>query len=385
MSRFFTKRILAMSFILLNATWSFSQIAPYSLSPKWMIGRNGGIDFTSGTPVNVTGNPAANGGQEATSTVCQPNRNIAVYCNNWQIYNTANALVTSVNAPNGGASSTSGSVSFPDPNNANQYYVFSGNDITGGTNAGINWYLYNRSTGTISGATNIATNGQVCEGLCVGADGAGGYWVVAHTQDASNFYSWHVTTTGVGARISGPTSVRGGAGAGGTISISKCQTKIAIVGSQEVEVRNWNRTTGAVGGVIMFSGSGSGPGAGYSGAFSPNGNVYYFAGLRGNLLQLDLTAASYAAGLSTVAGSSNICGISLGPDNKIYCQREGNVLGVVNTPDVVGAGCGYSNAGPNISSQGGNSSIGLANIAWLNPNLPVLNALSATNVCAQSF
>ncbi len=78
--------------------------------------------------------PATNGGQEATSTICLPDESIALYCNNFQIYSTANTVVNANENPiNGGHSSTAGSVSFPDPNNANRFYVFAGNDITGGS------------------------------------------------------------------------------------------------------------------------------------------------------------------------------------------------------------------------------------------------------------
>ncbi len=352
-----------------------AQIAPYTLSPRWMIGRTSGMNFVSGTPVNMTGNPAANGGQEATSSLCFPDKTMFVYCNNTQIYSGANGLIQSINAPSGGQSSTQGAVTLPDPADANRAYVFSGNDQTGGTATGVNWYHIEKSGATysvIAGPTNIATSAEVNEGLVVSADGNNGYWVISHNKggwpDPNEYYAWHVTAGGVGGRVVSPSSSRGGGtSAGGSIRISKCQSKIAIIGSQEVEVYNWNKTSGTTGALIGFSGTSSGPGSGYGGEFSPNGNILYFAGLGGSLLQWDLTK-TYAAGVVTITGTSGINGMSLGPDDKIYIAKTSTTISSISTPNVIGDGCGYVASALTVTGIGPH--IGLANTSWLNPTLP---------------
>lgn len=358
-----------------------SQVAPYTVSPRWMVGRTSGMSFVQGDnsigpPMNMTGNPAANGGQEATSTLCFPDKTIFLYCNNSQIYNVSNGLITTVNAGNG-QSATQGAVTLPDPANPNRAYIFTGNDLTGGNQGGVNWYLIEKAGAAytvVSGPNAVAATAAVNEGLAVSADGSGGYWVVSHNRVFSptphQYLAWHVTTGGVGATVFSASSCRGGSGAGGAIRFSKCQTKIALIGSQEVEVYNWNRTTGTTGALIGFSGIGNGPGSGYSGEFSPDGNLLYFAGLGGSLLQWNLSQ-TYAAGVVTITGTSNINGMTLGPDDKIYIAKQSTTISAINSPNSLGDACGYvANA---LTVTGLGPYLGLANEAWLNPNMPSID------------
>jgi hypothetical protein len=360
--------------VFISNNLSAQTVAPYTVSPKWMIGRTSGMSFPG--PADLTGNPAFNGGQEATSTLCLPNKSIFAYCNNTQIYDGSNNLVQAINSPNGGQSSTQGAVVFPDPANPlTQAYIFSGDDQTGGTSNGVNWYLVQKTGATysvISGPNNVAAKAAVNEGMVVGADGNHGYWVVSHSEGPPNQYlSWHVTASGVGATQFSASSSRGGSGAGGTIKISKCQTKIALIGPQEVEVYNWDKKNGVTGTLIGFSGTSNGPASGYSGEFSPDGNVLYITGLNGNLQQWDLSK-SYATGLITITGSNTINGMMLGPDDKIYIARFSNNIAAVTSPNSIGdAPAGYTSNALTVSGNG--PYIGLANEAWLNPNDPVIN------------
>ncbi|MBY0426494.1 MAG: hypothetical protein K2Q22_12710, partial [Cytophagales bacterium] len=53
-------KLIVLSILLLLAIFlhrnSLAQNSPYSLSPKWMFGRQAGFDFSSGAPVNLSGN-----------------------------------------------------------------------------------------------------------------------------------------------------------------------------------------------------------------------------------------------------------------------------------------------------------------------------------------
>ncbi len=370
--------LLLMVTVIVPLQFSSAQVvAPYAVSPKWMVGRTSGMNFVQvdnsiGNPVNMTGNPAANGGQEATSSLCSPDKNMFLYCNNAQIYSTTNGLIGNVNS-NNGQSSTQGAVTLPDPANPNRAYVFSGNDLTGGNQGGINWYLYEKTGATyslISGPNSIAASSEVNEGLVVSADGANGYWVISHNRvfppDPHLYFAWHVTGAGVGTRVTSPSSSRGGSGAGGTIKISKCQTRIAMIGSQEVEVYNWNKATGRTDGLIRFSGS-SAISNGYGGEFSPNGALLYFASLNGNLQQWNLSQP-FATGVVPITGASGIGGMSLGPNDRIYIAKSSTTISAINAPNSVGDACTYVNSALTVTGTG--PYIGLSNSAWLNPNLP---------------
>ncbi len=365
----------------------------YMLPTKWMVGHQSGMNFVSGTntiidPVNLGGNPATNNAQEATTTICMPDKNIALYCNNYQVYSTANGLITTVNNPSGGYSSTEGAITLPDPATAGDYYLFSGNDLTGGSATGINWYRIRKAGATytiLSGPNNIATTTQVNEGLAVSSDGNGGYWVISHTEAIPNeYWSWHVTSGGVGAKVVSASQVRGGSGAGGSISINKCQTKIAIVGALEVEVYNWDKTTGTATPSVPSLFSGSGAITGYSGDFSPNGNVYYYAGIADQLKQWDLTK-SWATGVVDVTGASSINGVQLGPNNKIYLgQGASSVISALNTPNNVGAGAvGYVSNAITLTGNAAAIRVNLANLSWADPQkiIPRIDTVGTIGNC----
>ncbi|HXA01121.1 MAG TPA: T9SS type A sorting domain-containing protein [Cytophagaceae bacterium] len=377
--------VLVACFFMFYADIDAQSISPYAIPPKWMIGKNAGLsftgtaaNFTAGAPVFLSGNPDALAGQEATTTMCDPTKNIILYCNNTHLLNGSNGLFMTVNGGAGGQSSTQGAVSFPDPASpTNQFYVFAGNDVTGGNSAGINWFLVKNTAGVLSrvdggpaGGNNLATGAQVTEALTVGSDLAGGYWVVGHSQ-ANEYWSWHVTSGGVSAVSKNTGTANGGAGTA-SIRISPCQNKIGFVAQGGgVEVYNWDAKNGKTTGTVQTPLTGYS--FGYGCEFSPDGNMFYFSTLISNpqVNQWDLIGNSV-----TNLGTVNACGswmggFSLGPDGVIYtangnstCQK----IGTISNPNTSGVGSNYNNGGYTLTS--GNTHIGLANEPWVNPTWP---------------
>ncbi len=375
-----------------------AQIAPYALSPKWRFGNRAGLDFTSGAPVYLSG------GQtnslmtiEGSSSICDPSKNLALYSDGYSLYDGSDAFIQNTR---GGTSSTQNSVIVPDPASpASRFYLFTANvDDNGGgdkpstANLGVHYYHIQKSAGTITvlaGPVKVANHDEVSEQICAGADGNGNYWVVAHEGGNYgwmnwNFRAWPVTAAGVGApAISTVSGSYGNNPWQGALKISQCQTKIANVLSSSgvIEVFNWDQTTGRVTSLIRRL---TGLSNLYGCEFSPDGNLLYYSSISGNMLyQLDLaTGTIYNDPAWTSSNNTNELGtMQLGPDHKIYVTNVSvwgtpAYIGVVNNPNVIGAGCMYNktglllNAGP---ATYPNINRGIANIAWLNPNLPVIN------------
>lgn len=377
-----------------------AQMAPYALSPKWMFGKQAGINFTSGSPVVMAGNPINDPGQEASSTMCDPDKNVVMYCNNSKIYNGANAFFQNVNS-NNGQSSTNGSVIVPDPSSpTNQFFLFSGNDITGGSSAGVNFYRIRNTAGVLSvlaGPTNLATGIQVSEALCAGTDGSGGYWIVAHTRSTS-YWAWHVTIAGVNTTAVVSTVATTGGGGTGSLKISQCQNRIASISQGgSLAVYAWDKVNGQITGAALRSFPATTYTGGYGCEFSMDGSMLYFTSLSGNrLYQLDIaTGTVYPYPGANGSSSNNITEmgtLQLGPDNKIYVTNVDNFsnttyIGVVNLPNVAGAGSNYLNNGFTLytGASWGYPTIyrGIANIAFTYPNTPVIS--STVSGCTVDF
>lgn len=391
------KKLLLLLILICNISIAYSQTSPYSASPKWMFGYYGGIDFTSGSPVLTNVNPLKS--EEMSSAMCEPNKNIVVYSNNYRVVGNNNVPIATLLT--GSTSSTNGPVIIPDPAApTTQWYLFTGNaevnnSLGGGTaQGGINAYLIVKSGATVTATfvSQLATGSEVREQLYASADGTGGYWVLSR-QNVTNgtvgkYNSWHVTTGGIGAKVTsnGTFTPSWSTPWQGSVKISKCQTRVAYAGNN-VEVHAWNKTTGQAGALLAQTSTGVGA---YGCEFSPDGNFLYYTSYSGNqVYQLNISSGVVTAlGTATITGS-----MQLGPDGRIYMATGWHdtrpaFLGVINNPNVAGVGCGYSASGFALGTTCCTSPSvfrGIANQAWINPNLPVISSVVGGNCKEYNF
>ncbi len=377
-------RYLHIIFALcLGVSAVFAQVSPYSLTPEWRFGAEGGLSFptgsypTSGAPsaTPAASNPTAGVFPEASTSISSRSGAVAVYTNTVNAFNVNNISMRSfITDGVCSGSATSGGVAFPDPADPdNAYYVILGNDLTGGSCGpkGLNRYRFLKSAGVAaynSGSVNMAANNSVSEALTVGTDGQGGYWIVGHVYTNSNtFKVWHVNSSGA---ISGPTDYTVGAatpdvnGNQAYTKISPCQDKVAYSGGGVLVVHSFNRATGVVGAELRRLGVSHGVGL----EFSPDGSKVYYSGQGTTVGWVDI-----ASGTTGTVGGSASWSMQLGPDGKIYTSPGNSALvGVISSP----------NASPTYSTITSNGFIyrGLSNIAWLSPQLPVITP-AATATC----
>ncbi|HSZ24783.1 MAG TPA: T9SS type A sorting domain-containing protein, partial [Cytophagaceae bacterium] len=137
-------------------------------------------------------------------------------------------------------------------------------------------------------------------------------------------------------------------------------------------INNFNRNTGAITNETLRI-TPADYGAGLE--FSPDGSKIYFSG-QGNQVRY----ADTATGTITSLASSASWSMQLGPDGKIYTSPSGSTsVGVISN----------ANGSPSYSTvalPGGASLFrGLSNIAWLNPNLPVITASTGCPTVSFSY
>ncbi|MFL5731353.1 MAG: T9SS type A sorting domain-containing protein [Cytophagaceae bacterium] len=393
---------LIFLFISLSANWAAAQNPAFTLSPKWYFGNRAGLDFTGGVPTPLTGGQVNGWGQEGSSTICDVSGNIVFYTDSYRLYDAGNNQIQLLN---GGTSSTQSSVCIPDPADPlNKYYLFtanvddngSGDKPSSASDLGIHYYHIKKSGATvvvIAGPVKIANHDEVSEQICAASDGYGNYWVISHqggdysAWTKNEFWAWPISSSGVGALVR--SAIPGTTGNNvwqGSIKINKCHTRLAAVFSTgSVEVYDWDQSTGKVTNLLRRI---SGYPAFYGCEFSPNGNILYFTSHTANLLyQLDITSGIVYSepGWGSSNNRNEMGTLQLGPDDKLYVTNASDLskpayLGVVNNPDIAGAGCNYNNRGLELNNGTlfyPNIHRGISNIAWLSPQ----SQLTINNTC----
>lgn len=97
---------------------------------NWVFGKNGGLNFASGTPVPFFA-PTINT-PEGTASISDTSGNLLFFTDGTRVWNAAGAL--KISGLLGNASSTQSALILPDPGNANNYYVFTADGSSGANN-----------------------------------------------------------------------------------------------------------------------------------------------------------------------------------------------------------------------------------------------------------
>lgn len=401
---------LLTALLVVQATFLSAQVSPYALSPQWYFGLRWGLSFpngnfpSSGAPTPVLRPATINNNNETSTSICYTSGAIALYSNSLLAFNSANTTTATYirdfrNAPGDntcGGSSSGGAVAFPNPAALdNQFYLYIGNDQTGGacSNRGSNAYLFQTTAGVtqyLSGPiaalsmtpTSAPTAYNLTEAIAAGTDGVGGYWLITHNKNSSN--SYHITHFLANGTTAGPVTRTWGTviddnGGLSAIKISPCQDKIAYAAGSRLDVFNWNRATGTVGTAILQTASGTIPGGGPGGnpsiEWSADGTqIYWSSGVSSS----DIYRVNLATGTSTAMGTTNSWTMMLGPDGNIYNTNTTNVK-------VITGNNGTTPANNIVATPAGASMYqGLINLAFLSPRTATITPQSVVG-CDATF
>jgi gliding motility-associated-like protein len=319
---------------------------------KWCFGQKAGLDFMTTPPTPFTSSIIT---QEGCSSVADVAGNLLFYTDGITVYNSLHNIMTNGSGLLGNSSSTQSGVIIKKPGSATIYYIFT----TGLQNGSIYYSVVDMSLSGGLGAVTIqntllytgSTEKLTAVRHCNGAD----MWAMTHDYNTNIYRCWLVTSAGI--NMTAVTSAVGTihTGAVGHLRASPNGKKLAvgIYTAGKFELCDFNSSTGAVSNALVLA-SFSSP---YGVEFSPDGTkVYCTREVSGNpIYQWDLCAGSDQAIIAsqyTIATAPGALSMALqaGPDGKIYCAvYNANALGVINNPNVYGAGCNYMNGGQTIA------------------------------------
>ncbi len=383
------KRSISLILVIF-AIFSQSLLLAQNESNFWYFGMNAGLDFSGPTPVGLTnGMVNAQGG---SASISDSNGNLLFYTNGMTIWNKNHVPMANGTGLLGHASATQNSIIIPKPGSANIYYVFT-NDKSDGTNG----LKYSEVDITLSGGLgevttnkNISVVDSTAEKLSATMHAnESDVWVIAHGRNDDTFYAVLVSALGVS-----PTPVISNAGTThsgiapnnsvleGQMKVSPDGTKIALATSANgntFEILDFSNITGIVSNPVSITGIAyETP---YGVEFSPDGTKLYCSTTYNNkVYQFNMQAGSPGAIISSgqlviTSMSSNIGGLQLGPDSRVYLARNlSTFLGVINFPNSPGTACNYVDDG--VSLTGKKSRRGLPNFIqsyFNNPRFTYLN------------
>ena len=369
------KSYILILLLLLNLPL-FSQVGPTS---NWYFGTNAGITFNSGTPVALTNGVLTT--TEGVATISDNSGNLLFYTNGVTVWNRNHLVMTNGAGLLGDISSTQSAIIIQKPLSNNIYYIFT-SDNDAGTD-GIRWsevdMTLSGGLGAITTNKNIALlspNQLSCEKLCaVRHCNNQDIWIISKDWNSNVFRCWAIGDVMVGTSPwyiqawSGTGVIPSGAtqGSYGQLKASPDGRKLAACyyglagGINKIEIYDFDPATGWASNAQTISTE-----AGIYGCeFSPNGKVLYGGCNQGLLLQWNLCAGTIAqirASRTVISNAGAFVGsLQIGPDSKIYVARNSTSLSVINSPNTLGLGCGYSDL--TISLAGRNSRFGLPNFS----------------------
>jgi hypothetical protein len=349
---------------------------------NWYFGTNAGISFSSGSPVALTNGSLAT--IEGCSSISDANGVLQMYTDGVTVWNRNHAVMTNGTGLNGHSSSTQSGLIVKEPNSLNRYWIFtSANDATAN---GICYSIVDMSLSSGLGSVvtkNIQIRTPSCEKLCaVRHCNNVDIWIVTHDWNSNNFRTWLLTSSGIGTPVlsaSGAVITGASQSAYGQLKVNFAGNKLVSAtygfsgtGTNKFELHDFNNQTGVVSNTILLANEQSA----YGCEFSPDGKRVYGSTNPGKLIQWNLCAANIPASYTVIANLNPFFGsLQLGPDLKIYCNRNSTSLAVINNPNGLGLACAFQDAA--VSLAGRSSRIGLPTFAtfyirarddWLNTN-----------------
>ncbi|HAH59286.1 MAG TPA: hypothetical protein DCL86_14165, partial [Bacteroidales bacterium] len=316
---------------------------------NWYFGIYAGLSFNDGSPPEVLydGKTDYAGSASGVASISDENGNIRFYATGVQIWNREHQIMQ--NGYSMGMMSTQGAIFVPDPGNSNFYYYFNfGYDspiISHFQYSIIDMRLDNGLGGVVTDKKNIHLLENASFHLsAVQHANTIDVWVVAHTLENNNYYSFKITGYGIEAPI---VSTVGSIynNSSGYLKISPNGKKIAAadhVFGGGCEILDFDTQTGIISDVNLVKTTTPV----FAVEFSPDNSKLYAKGNGLNsFFQYDLNAGSPDEILaSEILLSSDVIpegALQLGPDGKIYCATSSYHIGVIHEPNKAGLECNY--------------------------------------------
>lgn len=332
--------ILLIALLLL--TLSTPSIAQHE-ADNWFFGDYNSLSFQSGAPILTQGGQL-NTREGVAAMSDRKSGALLFYTDGVTVWNSQHEVMTGGTLLKGGASSTQSALIIPNPSNSQQYYLFTVPEYESGEStlyysivnmATPKGEVLSKNTPLYTGVSEKLTGTLDCDGS--------GYWVVAHHVSNSEFYSFHITASGVST---GPIVSKHTADItdyrAGYMKISPNRTKIALasqITTGYLALATFNPLTGIISNYQTISAGGNTcPLFTYGLAFSPDNTKLYATGLISSIFQYEINLPT-AAAIRNSQSILNITGggLQLAPDGKIYIAQENTrFLGRIDLPNLKG-------------------------------------------------
>ncbi|HEX8515150.1 MAG TPA: T9SS type A sorting domain-containing protein [Bacteroidia bacterium] len=316
----------------------------------WYFGVMGGLDFSNGTPVAVSGSLNSS---EGTASISSAAGNLMFYTDGVTVWDSSHTAMSNGSGLMGDVSTTQSAIIIPSPGSASRYYVFT--LAADGGAAGFRYSIVdmtlNGGMGDVTPTKNIFVTDSITEKICAIRDAnETGYWITIHKWGTNQFYSYHLTSSGLSAPvISSVGSVHTTSAIQNTygqMKFNMCGDKLALTTGylNTLEIFDFDINTGMVSNPMIFS-------IGYhvyGVEFAKGSGLLYLTSYNpsSTLTQYDITLSTQAAidaAKIPLSVTPDLYALQIGPDGKIYVAQSFSnpFIGVINNPDIYGFGANY--------------------------------------------
>ncbi len=323
----------------------------------WFFGDHAGLDFSSGSPVAITGQSVSD---ESSSAVSNPvTGELLFYTNGITVWDKNHAIMQNGMGLMGHQSSAMGALIVPQPSHSNIYYLFTADAYQ---NTGANGFRYsivdmnaNGGNGAVISKNNLLfapcaeVNHAVLHANCTD------YWIIARSETGNTFYLYQLTANGILPPIINtiglPTSASGWGQSKFSPDGKKFATNFGRLGMDNyLQLFDFDNYTGLLSNPIILNYSNAESMYGLS--FSPNNTKLYASMGNTNstiIYQWDVSLSSVTAIIAskTLVGimQSPFPAMQIGKDFKIYISADQySYLSTIENPNLSGGSCNVLNA-----------------------------------------
>jgi hypothetical protein len=345
------------------------------LNYNWLFGKNAGITFnpiqSGSTPIAISGSVISN---EGVSSISNRDGKLLFYTNGENIYTSGGTIMSNGSGLVSSGTSTQSTIIVPKPN-SNKYYVFT-TDYNGSTN-GFNYSIVNMDLNNGEGQVeakniNLFTTPTAEKVTACNHINGEDFWVITHTSGDTTFYSYLLSSSGLGDAITtniGSThnTVRGYM----KTSLDSGKLISLLYDEDIIDIFDFDPSGGTISNWISLTGKTFDVGP-YGLEFSSDSSKFYVSeGSGDKIYQYDLSYSGSSEILDNeiiiaeLSGSS-LGSLQMGPDERIYvAENNSSNLHIIHRPDGLGVLCNFEYNGFTLTSTtltGSTSYWGLPNV-----------------------
>lgn len=376
--------------IALLCFFSFGDLLAQQQTSFWFFGEKNALHFTPTGIETLTGSKIQY--NEGLSSITDCRGELLFYCDAQTVWNKNNAEMANGTGLLGHYSATQGSIIVQQPGDCGLYYIFTQDAKEHGYADGLRYHIVDmelqNGIGEVVSKNNLLYAPSAEKLTAVRHSDGESVWVISHEMQTNIFRSYLLTSNGLDtipvlSSVGLPYAILD---AMGQMKASPDGRRVGVarLHPQQVEVFDFDATTGQLSNPILLPETVFAKDAVYGLEFSPSSDLLYVANHTvdylndvGFLYQFNLLAGNAAdiANSAIVVGqnvpATDLRGLQLGPDGKLYVARSlGKHLGVVNQPNQQGLGCDYEDEGVYLGGNVATWSLPSFLVSYFDENAP---------------